>query len=243
MKKLLRPVFKIVLGLFLFLLLGLIAIYIIYDQPLPNGTSGKAADAFAYRMLDRLNENAYRQTAFLIWSFRSGKHRYLWDKKEGKVRVEWDDFNVLLHLDKPLESVVFKDDLELGPEAKSKVVQEATAMFNNDSFWLVAPYKVFDQGTTRQLVAMDDGSDALLVTYSSGGTTPGDSYLWMLGDDGLPDSYRMWVKIIPIGGLEASWSKWKKMESGIMLPTSHQVGPFSFDMGEVRAFNNGAANN
>ncbi len=239
----LRRVLKIILGLFLFTLLGLIAIYIMYDQPLPKGTPGGEADAFAYRMLDRLNENAYRQTAFLKWSFRSGKHRYLWTKKEGKVRVEWDDFNVLLYLDQPRNSVVFKDDFELGPEAKSKVVQEATAMFNNDSFWLVAPYKVFDRGTTRELVALEDGSDALLVTYSSGGTTPGDSYLWILDDDGLPVSYKMWVKIIPIGGLEATWSNWQRMESGIMLPTSHQVGPLTLEMGEVRAFNNGAANN
>jgi hypothetical protein len=115
-------------------------------------------------------------------------------------------------------------------------------MFNNDSFWLVAPYKVFDQGTTRQLVALEGGRDALLVTYSSGGTTPGDSYLWILGDDGLPASYKMWVKIIPIGGLEATWANWQRMESGIMLPTSHQVGPLTLEMGEVRAFNNGGAN-
>jgi hypothetical protein len=242
MKKLLRPVLKILLGLFLFIFLGLTVVYMMYDQPLPKGTSGGEADAFANRMLDRLNVNAYRQTAFLQWSFRNGKHRYLWDKKEGKVRMEWEDFNVLLHLDQPQESVVFKDDIELGPEAKAKVIREAKAMFNNDSFWLVAPFKVFDPGTTRQLVALEDGSDALLVTHSSGGTTPGDSYLWILGDYGLPVSYKMWVKIIPIGGLEASWYNWKKMESGIMLPTSHQVGPLTLEMGVVRAFNNGAAN-
>ncbi|MGS0527908.1 hypothetical protein ACU8V7_24695 [Zobellia nedashkovskayae] len=102
-------------------------------------------------------------------------------------------------------------------------MQRQKVFFNNDSFWLVAPFKVFDSGTQRSLVTLEDGSNALMITYSSGGSTPGDSYLWHLGPNGLPESYQMWVSIIPIGGLKATWDDWKIMESGAFLPTSHKL--------------------
>ena len=110
-------------------------------------------------------------------------------------------------------------------------------MFNNDSFWLVAPYKIFDEGTERSLVSLEDGSQALLVTYTSGGSTPGDSYLWLLNENEIPYAYKMWVKIIPVGGVEASWDHWTKMESGAYLPKSHKMGPITLSMGDVRGFN------
>jgi hypothetical protein len=61
--------------------------------------------------------------------------------------------------------------------------------------------------------------------------------LWKLQPNGFPISYQMWVKIIPIGGLEATWDEWKVMENGLYLPSSHNIGPVPLDMGEVRAYN------
>ena len=96
---------------------------------------------------------------------------------------------------------------------------------------------MFDSGTTRSIVTLENGSEALLVTYKSGGTTPGDSYLWELQENGFPISFKMWVKIIPIGGLKATWNDWQVMENGVFLPVSHKIGPVTLDMGEVRAYN------
>ncbi len=59
----------------------------------------------------------------------------------------------------------------------------------------------------RRLVKTKTNKDALLVTYTSGGTTPGDSYLWHLDASGKPESYQMWVSILPIGGLEGYLGK------------------------------------
>ena len=78
-----------------------------------------------------------------------------------------------------------------GPRA-DELLQRAWVHFANDGFWLAAPFKVRDPGTSRALVKTDDGRDALLVTYGSGGVTPGDAYLWHLGHDGLPTRYEMW---------------------------------------------------
>ncbi|WP_373518615.1 hypothetical protein [Pricia sp.] len=151
--------------------------------------------------------------------------------------MEWEAYRVLLNLGNPEKSSVFERDIRVEKGLRAELIEKAVSNFNNDSFWLVAPFKVFDSGTGRSLVTLEDGSDGLMITYTSGGTTPGDSYLWKLNQKGLPESFRMWVEIIPIGGLEATWEDWQIMESGVFLPTSHQLGPMDFKMEDVKAYN------
>ena len=57
---------------------------------------------------------------------------------------------------------------------------KAYSFFCNDSFWMIAPFKAFDEGVTRTIVMSKEGNQNLLVSYASGGVTPGDSYLWIL---------------------------------------------------------------
>ena len=47
----------------------------------------------------------------------------------------------------------------------------------------------------------------------------------------------MWVKIIPIGGVEASWDSWLIAETGAFLPKTHDLGQLDVDMGQVKGFN------
>jgi hypothetical protein len=86
----------------------------------------------------------------------------------------------------------------------------------------VAPYKVRDPGTERKVVNTKMGK-GLLVTYTSGGVTPGDSYLWILDQNNRPVKWKMWVSIIPLGGLEFTWEDWQKHEGAWFAPT--HVGP------------------
>ncbi len=198
------------------------------------GKKGKDADALATKMLQAMNSEAYKSTEVLEWSFRN-EHHYKWFKNQNKVRVSWGKNKVELNTISPSKSRVFIDNQEVD---NPTLIATATAYFNNDSFWLVAPYKVFDAGTERRIVK-HQGKDALLITYTSGGTTPGDSYLWILGESGLPISFKMWTQIIPIGGIEASWSSLKTTESGILLPISHTLSLFGMKlpMGNVKSYN------
>lgn len=221
-----KKLFKFLGGLLLLALLSIGLLYLFTNESLPTGQKGKAAEELAQKMMNAIHKEAFDNTEVLEWSFRN-EHHYKWYKQEEKVDVTWDNNFVKLNLADISKS-----------EGDSELVKTALNYFYNDSFWLVAPYKVLDPGTELSIVK-NDGKDALLVTYTTGGETPGDSYLWFLDDTGKPTSFKMWTKIIPVGGVSATWSDWKLSEAGILLPTKHELSLFGLeiDMGDVKAYN------
>jgi len=233
-----RKLVKIILVSLILFGVASITIYSIYNEPLPTGKSGPQADALAQKMLKSVNAGAFEDTRYLEWTFRNGRHAYKWDRTLDKVKVSWDDITVNLMLTNPKKSFVFKKQkIAKNDKQREKSIEKAIKLFNNDSFWLVAPFKVFDEGVERSMVELEDGTNGLLVTYTSGGSTPGDSYLWRLQPNGFPESFKMWVHIIPIGGLEATWDDWQITQSGAFLPKTHMIGPLKLDMGKVKGFN------
>ena len=230
MKKFLK-----ITGAIIVLIIGfLVVYYFINNEALPEGKKGKEADALAIKMFNAINHEAFEKTEVLEWSFRNA-HFYKWNKQNNTVVVSWDENKVLLNTKDKSKSEVFINDKKV---ENQEIIQKATNFFNNDSFWLVAPYKIFDAGTERSIVK-HEGKDALLITYTSGGSTPGDSYLWILDNNYFPTAYKMWTSIIPIGGVSGSWSDWKSTEAGIKLPTKHTLSLFGMeiDMGDVKAYN------
>jgi hypothetical protein len=236
MKKVFKILGKLVLGIIIILLLLFAFVYIKYNEPLPQGVTGTEADALATKMLKAVNHENYKNTRYLSWTF-PGEHHYVWDKDQHKVNVSWSDTKVDLNLKQPTSSTVTIDGKTIQADKASTYIEKALSYFNNDSFWLVAPHKVFDNGVMRSIVTLKNDEKALLVTYASGGTTPGDSYLWILDKNGRPKGYQMWVSIIPIGGLYASWEDWKTMESGISLPSAHTLLIMDIPMKNIKAWN------
>ena len=134
------------------------------------------------------------------------------------------------------KSVVFFNEKQQ-TTADDKIVKKALNIFNNDNFWLVAPHKLFDYGTIRSLKKIDN-KDALLVKYTTGGSTPGDSYIWILDENYVPKSYKMFVPSMQMNGVNATWEDWITTESGALLPTNHTFDSGNkLSMGEVKAYN------
>ena len=210
-------------------------IYLKYNEDLPTGIEGPKADLLAKRMLKVLNKEAYLKTDYLEWTFKN-IHHYKWNKTDKTCEVSWDEITVILDLENKEHSKVFAGQQEYNGVEKQDYINKAETYFNNDSFWLVAPYKVFDPGTERRLVTTEDGKEALLVTYTSGGTTPGDSYLWHFDETGKPKSYQMWVDILPIGGLEATWENWITTKSGAEFPTFHKLLFLALEIDNVKGY-------
>ena len=236
----LKKILKIIGGIIIFFTLPTLLLfgflYFKYNEDLPIGEQGKAADLLAIEMLQSLDEAAYLNTDYLEWTFK-GRHHYKWYKSDNTCEVYWQDFTVLLDFNTPKNSKVFVAKQAYNGVEKQDYINKAEAYFNNDSFWLVAPYKVFDVGVERRLVKTEDNKNALLVTYKTGGTTPGDSYLWHLDDNGKPKSYQMWVDILPINGLEATWENWIITDSGAQLPTFHKLLFLGLKLDGVKGLN------
>ena len=207
--------------------------YVASNEALPAGKTGKAADALAHKMLASLQYKNFEKTEIFTWSFR-GVHFYKWYKQKNIVEVSWEKNTVILNTKRPDKSEVYTDGKKI---INQELIEKASSFFNNDSFWLVAPYKVFDAGTERRIVT-HNGRAALLVTYTSGGSTPGDSYLWILNKQFVPTSFKMWTKIIPIGGVSATWEDWTVTESGALLAKSHQLSiGIQLNLENVKAYN------
>jgi hypothetical protein len=193
------------------------------------------ADILAKKILKAINHEAYKKTRFLAWSF-AGKRFYKWDKKNHIVVVSWDTINVNLHPNQLEKSTIYFNN-KLQETTDNKIILKAEKLFNNDSFWLVAPHKLFEKGIIRNIKNVD-GKEALLVEYTTGGSTPGDSYLWFLNDKFIPISYKMYVPSMKMNGVSATWQDWITTESGTLLPTNHSFGADrKLSLGTVKAYN------
>ena len=227
---------KILLGVVIFFTLPSLLyfgyIYFKYHEDIPVGIEGQVADDLAIKMLDALDYEAYQNTKYIEWTHRK-KRRYQWDKANNICTVNWKEYKVDLHLEFPERSKAYIHSFNVIDEQRDVLVQQAIDLFNNDSFWVVAPYKVFDDGVVRKVVKYE-GKDALLVTYTKGGSTPGDSYLWILDAENKPIKFKMWTSLLPMDGLEATWSDWTTTESGAQLPTFHKVLLMGIEMDHIK---------
>lgn len=226
------------LGLGCLSLLGILVIagfvlYMIANESRPTGQSGPEADQLANDMLAALDKPAWDSLNYIQWTFKGG-HEFVWDKRANKAVVKWEQNKVILNLDE-VDGAAFSGKTLLEGNAKQQAIQKAWSHWCNDSFWLGAQYKVFDPGTKRSLVALDDNNKGLLVEYVSGGVTPGDAYLWALDKNNMPVYWKMWTKIIPIGGVKTTWENWKTVSGGAKVAQKHMLGPADISITNVHA--------
>jgi hypothetical protein len=213
---------KILAGVLIMILLltgGLFLFGWSRHEPRPEGTPTPEADEVARKVLKAINKEAWDSTGIVQWSFPGG-HDYLWDKGRGFVQVRWGQNEVLLYTRK-VTGIAFESGAVQTGEKSEELIQTAWSYFCNDSWWLNAPSKVFDPGVQRSLITLEDGREALFVEYTSGGVTPGDAYAWILDENGLPSSYKMWVQILPVGGLEFTWEEYTTLSTGARIATLH----------------------
>ncbi len=184
-------------------------------------------------MMAAVQAEAWDSTGAVRWTFPGG-HQHLWDRERHLAQVRWDDYEVLVDLD-TRRGRAFKQGQPLSQSENQDLVEQAWAYWVNDAFWLNPVVKAFDRGTERALVQTETDEMALLVSYRSGGATPGDAYLWHLDSESKrPEAWQMWVSVIPIGGLEATWTEWQQLSTGAWVATYHKLGPLPLEITEVK---------
>jgi len=221
----------LILTVLVIVIAGFIAIKV-FSEKKPEGAVGTEANKLAYAMMDKLNKRAFDSIPYLSFEFFSGGHKYFWDKKNNKVIVEWDKNKVIMNLNS-LEAQSFIGSQQIPGEAGDKLRNKAWSYWCNDSFWLIAPFKVFDKGTVRKRLTTEEGEKGLLIEYLSGGVTPGDSYLWILNEENIPTGWKMWTSILPVEGLYTSWTGWADF-MGAKLSLNHKLAGKDVEMKNVK---------
>jgi hypothetical protein len=233
MKRLLRILKRLSIFLLVLAAIGTV-VFLVLDKPLPKGQSGPEAEQMADKMLAAVGIHAWDSLRYLAWDSPRSNSSYAWDRKNDYVLATKDGIATMVQprSGKPIghtQRTDLKDDA-----AKQAHFKQVTQSFWNDSFWLEAFTKVRDEGTSRQVVDLEEGEKGLLVTYASGGVTPGDSYLWILDANFRPVAWRLWTQRLPLGGAEFSWAKWDTLPGGAWYATEHQSTFFTISQARVR---------
>lgn len=203
------------------------------DTAITEKDTGPIADSLAQKIMKATAYDAWQETAVVGWTF-AGQNKHIWDRERKYSRVEWGK-TVVVFDHNTKQGKAWKDGENVEGEELVKLIDEAWNSWANDSFWLNPFEKLYDEGTERAYVKTEGGNDALLITYTSGGNTPGDSYLWITDETGRPIAVKMWVSIIPIKGIKFSWEDWQTLETGAKAAGLHKLSFIELKLTEIKA--------
>jgi hypothetical protein len=212
----------------------------------PEGDEGQLAQELAARLEAAVDIPAWKKVGAVRWIFR-GKNRHLWDRTRGLALFSSgegkDEVKAMIHVGSK-RGIAFRGGERVSGDDEKKLLEQAYSSWANDSYWLNPIAKLRDKGVT--LAASEDAPDRLVVHFSSGGVTPGDTYAYQLGQDGKPVAWYMWVKILPVKGAKSSFAGWKQLPGGAWISTEHKVAlgaKLSVDLTEVESADTAAALN
>jgi len=193
------------------------------------------ADRVAHEFVTALGgEGAWNRARQLRFDFvveregkRAAEFHHLWDRYTGDYRLLGADksgapyavyFNVNTR-----DGMAFVNGRRVEGEEKKKLLENAYGRFINDTYWLLAPWKVFDPGVHRDYDGEKTGPDGVacdvirLSFDDNVGLTPKDVYwLWV-----TREGRRMVQWQYVLGGAQeepttALWKGWKNV-GGISL--------------------------
>lgn len=179
---------------------------------------------------DRLPGLRWTFGAMLGDSVRSSR-RHAWDKMTGRHRVDGVDrqgrpYTLIHTVGDSTGGMAWVNGTPIEGDSLHKLVQRANAMWVNDTYWMLMPYKLRDPGVTLKY----DGDttmagatfDRLALSFDQVGLTPGDHY-WVYVDR-ADHRVKHWEMVLqgseppPVG---YSWEGWE-LHDGLWFPTAHR---------------------
>ena len=190
-----------------------------------SSTPDPKAVAVADRVMETLGgEEAWQATRYLRFDFaveREGKtlmsRAHTWDRPRGRYRVEATDEKgrpvvVLMNLHTKQGQAWVGGEPTSG-EALEKLLESGYAWWVNDSYWLLMPYKLRDDGVVLKLDGLEATNlgtwDKVLLTFEGVGLTPKDKY-WVFVNrkTGLVDRWEFVLKGADTAPVRWDWSGW-----------------------------------
>lgn len=157
------------------------------------------AQALAQKVLDSMGgRKGWDDTRYLAWTFND--QYQIWDKRKNRFRWERDSIVAVIDTQTRDGKVYVKGQELHDPEEKQKLLDRAYALYINNSYWLVMPFKLLDPGVTLKYVGedttMDNArADVLEMTFDAVGLTPQNKYrIWVDKEQGLVTQWAFFRK-------------------------------------------------
>jgi hypothetical protein len=157
------------------------------ENPPDKGFDISGSDPAAVELADSImsamgGRKNWDDTRFISWNF-SGRRSLVWDKKANRVRIESSEENTiyLLDLNSGTGKVRVGSHVVTDKDSLKRHLQKAHNTWINDSYWLIMPFLLKDNGVTLKYM----GEDTLLtggkcnvldVTFTNEGTSPESRY-------------------------------------------------------------------
>lgn len=150
-----------------------------------------------------------------------GKRFHRWDRYTGEYRLEAPTGDgrmvALFNVDRPGEGRVWIDGELVEGERRAELLERAHAVFINDTYWLLMPYKWDDPGVhTEHLGERTDEEgrtwEVVKLTFDEGvGRTPRNEYLAFIDpESGIMERWHHF-RTAGVEPLVADWTEWRKV--------------------------------
>jgi hypothetical protein len=127
---------------------------------------------------------------YLQFAFGTGepetRRKHLWNRMTGQYRLERrigsDTTLVVLFNVDTKQGKAYYNESPVPDSLNARIVEGAHRTFINDTYWLLMPTKLFDEGVQRSLVPDSSTSETgvLRLTFQGVGYTPDDNYwIWI----------------------------------------------------------------
>ena len=225
-----KYLFIFLLSIVFLLLLAFFVLYLIYNKAKPTLIGGDAALGKKVELYDAVHKTAWDSTNYVQWTFNKN-NQYLWDLKNHLFALRNTDKTIVMN---PSTRLAFTIENNNSRPATEKEKDNAYTRFTNDAFWLNGYMQLENRDIL--LETTENEQKDLMVTYLSGGVTPGDGYWWHLDATGLPESCSMWLKMFPIGGMTVTFQDWEETSTGLKYAQNHYLGSFNLVRIKAQSF-------
>jgi hypothetical protein len=195
--------------------------------PVVHADSDPAAVALADRITDALGgREAWERTKYVAFDFVASRRDTVlsrrslaWDKATDRIHLAltdgkgraWSVWTDLAHKD----GVVLMDGAPADTAAKRQWLDRAYAIWVNDTYWLLMPFKLRDPGVTLKDGGVDSTGKAHVVelSFANVGLTPGDRYRVHVDDTSrLVSGWEMLLQGNKDGRWKpAQWTGWESV--------------------------------
>ena len=209
--------FKI--SLILFLIIGLFPL-IGNGQTNSRDSSVLKATSIAKRVISAMGgDENFEETNFIGWTF-FGSRKLLWDNQNDRVRVDYikKELTIITSLNSE-ETKLFMNGSEItDADSLIKYSTRGKRIWANDSYWLLMPFKLLDEGVNLKYVKdtlLNTVKTSILeMTFENVGFTPENKY-WIYVDMNSYlitqwDFYNTYTDITP--EFSNTWGDYKKYD-------------------------------